>query len=537
MKSDVEITVTGLPGIDAKAVAGVSITYPYNEIPVASVQLVAPYVEENARALLCDPDSIKKQTRSSGVKITLRTKSGCIKFDGVFDGLSFTQSPGGMSYSAIIKSKFQVMREIYPKFIGVDPISVLPFKRVVGLEINSGNGADPYASFKAPLSRVDTSGKTLVEYYIELIKEILKCQRQLVTNTTAELASILKLMNDDRYKQSLDKAIEMLDAIDIEHAKASDVRAGRCASYLIEKVIYSQDTLWDTLISGLGDMGCMLLPANDKLFIIPQANYLKMTGISAPQFQEEATAPNHAYPVDYSNFSVNDVSFRNLRACYVLPIAQDANPVATSYRSQLLGTYPSEADANSSPDDGSTGILIIPAPTFIIQNIDSLYTNNSAIQDDLKDNTKAYAGEVVEDSDEPKNDVKAAIEKFEEQIAPLQEVLDKYAKSRFLQEKYSDRGGSFTAQLKTNWVPGTTGFVYSRHPGLFYCFFVNAVTHSISLGGGKVGQATTQVSFNSCRYGGSASSVPGTDEATLFNYTSGDMTTVQNDWLSNVRGS
>ena len=531
MTTDVEVTVTGLP-FDQKAVSGVSISYGYNSIPVASVQLVAPYIEEEAKSFLCDPDSFKKQTRDSNVTIKIKSKTGCIKFDGVFDGLSFSQSPGGFSYAAIIKSKFQCMLELYPKFIGIDPTSALPFKRIVTGAYDFSKGDDPYLAFEAVVKNVQAGGLTLVEYYIELIKVMIDTQAALVSNGPDSTFPILEMLRDKRSKDNIERCRKLLTTVNLDFVKKINVMGGKCGAYLADQVIASEDTLWDTLMSSLDDMGCMLLPGNNKLFIIPKANYLKQTGLSAPGFQEQATSPNIAYPSDFVSFSINDVSYRNIRACYVLPTILDSNALIHDYKSQDLGSFPSASGASDIQDDGSAGFLIVPAPQFIIKNLDGLYTRNDEVQQGLKDK---YAGDVVDDPDTVKDKYKSHIDEFKGDNVAIKPTMDRYAKSRFLQEKYSERGGTLILNvLKPNWVPGTTGSVYTRHPGLFYSFFVNNVTHSVVLGNGNSGSATTTISFNSCRYAGNGSKVPGTNSADLYQYSSGDMASVQQTWLSDV---
>lgn len=534
--SDVQVTVSGLP-FNQKAISGISITYPYNSVPVASLQLVAPYIEQTNASFLCNPDQFKVSTRASPVTINLKSKTGCINFTGVFDGMSLVQSPGGFSYSAIIKSQFQCMHELYPKFPGIDPTSIIPFKRSPILHIQNGDSTDPYLYFQSPLGAVNASGLTLVEFYIALIKALLNSQikSQLSSNTTSELAPILTLLQDPIYQANAQKCLNFLDNINLDYVKKTNVIAGQCLDYLMWKVINARDTLWDTLASGLDDMGCMLLPANNTLYVIPKASYLQMTGLSAPGFRQQATSPNQAYPADFSNFSINDVSYRNIRACFVVPMIESSEHILHAYITQSLGCYPQTGD-NSVHEDGSTGILIVEAPIFLIRNIDGLYTKNDQVQNTVK-SAQSWAGAKVVAATSAQQQLDTAIDEYQASIEAAQPVMNNYAKSRFLQEKYFDRGGSFNMQLKPSWVPGTTGFLYSRHPGLYYNFFVTSVTHEVMLGNSKVGTAATQVNFCACRYAGSPGDIPGVSQADLYNYSSGDMAALQQAWLSDVSGT
>lgn len=535
MKTDVEVRITGLP-FDQKAVNGVSISYNAYGIPTASIQLVAPYIEEQAKSFLCDPDSFKKQTRDNPVNISIKSKTGCINFDGVFDGMSFIQTPGGFSYAAILKSKFQPMLELYPKFIGLDSASTVPFRRQI-VTTTKFNEEDPFDAFQVATQNVTADNKTLVEFYIELVKALVNSQINLIANSTADTLPILELMKDERYKKNTQKCLDIINQLDLTHVKKMKVRANKQGNGMLRALVDTRDTLWDIIDSCLDSLGCMMLVGNDTIFMVPKANYLKMSNLSTPGFQEQSTTPNVAYPSDVLSFSINDVSYRNLRGCYVVPAgAVGADNIRTSYLSSYIGSFPNlRSGASDIPDDGSSGLLIVEAPQFLIQNLDGLYTANERIQNSIS--SGAYAGEVVEDPNQPKQEYADVSKNYSSQIQAAREVLDMYAKSRFLQEKYSERGGTLTLNvLKPNWVPGTTGAVYTRHPGLFYSFFVTNVTHSVSLGEGNSGHATTQVSFNSCRYAGNPGKIPGTNSVELYDYSASDMATLQQSWLDDVSG-
>jgi hypothetical protein len=539
MNSDVEVTVTGLP-FNQKAISGVSISYGYNSIPVASVQLVAPYIEEEARSFLCDPDSFKKQTRDSPVKISIKSKTGCINFDGVFDGMSFCQTPGGLSYSAIFKSKFQSMLELYPKWIGIDPGSILPFKRVINSQFQSSNsGEEPYLAFKTELGNLmPAGGDNMMQFLVKMLKALVTSQKNVTngTNTTEKVLPILGLMDGPRYKDNVDRCLAFLELVDLSNVSKIDVMASQNGGYVVDSVLSSTDTLWETLSNSLNQFGAMLLPANNKLFIVPKANFLKMSNLSVPGPQDQSTTPNVAYPSDFVSFVINDTSYKNIYGCYVVPTFLDAHATTQSYSANYVGSYPNiVSGASDNPDDGSSGLLIVNAPQFIIHNFDSIYAANEKVQNEMAQN---FAGDKV-DAPEQVKDKYAQIAKTQAgQSRSIQETLDKYAKSRFLQEKYSERGGSLTLNvIKPNWVPGTTGSVYTRHPGLFYSFFVNTVTHSVSLGAGNSGSAVTQISFNSCRYAGNPGKIPGTNSVDLYSYSSGDMESLQHAWLSDVAGT
>lgn len=536
--SDVTISVSGLP-FGAEAVSGINLEYDINQPGVAQLSLALPYLQSTSGlAFLCNPDQYKASTRNSPVTIDVKAKTGCIKFEGFFDGLSFNQSLGSMNYSAVIKSNFFYLDEVFPKFIGVDPSSLFAFKRVTGTIFDNGNTADPYEAFRGPLTSIsaDFKDKTIVEGIVSLLIAALKSQSNasLVTNMDNNLLPVLKLLEDARYKKAVEKAVSYLEAVDYSFVTGTELKASRTAPWIIEQVLASDMTVWQTLVTMLNEVGCMVVPGNSRLFVVPQSMFNKMSGISTPGKQQKATSPNVAFPADYNNLSVNDVGRKNIRACFIYPIFTDSYASTLTKRAAVVGAYPTAGD--ELPDDGSVGIRIFPAPQFLTSNIDALYMTNQEIINTISTN-KSLSGDTVDDPE-------AIRQKFEESIAILdkestklqEKALNYFAKLKFLQEKYGDRMGNVTMEFKPSWVPGATGCVYSRSPGLFHCFFVSNVVHSIQLGNGSSGSATTSINFKACRFGGSIGSVPGVDNVELYNYNTGKMTQFMNSWLSDVGG-
>lgn len=537
--SDVTVSITGLP-FDQKAVSGISFNFGYNSIPCAYLQLVPSYVEKNNKSFFCDPDSFKKQTRDSFVNISVKSKLGCLKFEGIFDGLSFSQAPGAFSYSAVIKSKFQSLLEVYPKLIGIDPSSLMVFKRDNQyMSVHNADEEHPFVGLRVGANLLPTAGKSLLELYIDVMKFILTSQQSLISNTNQNFAKILKLLQDDVYKKNLAKAMPLISNIDISAVKDNKILADYCLPWIVDRIVNSPDTMWDALLSGLDYMGCMLLAGSSKLFVLPKANFLKLTG-KVPEIKqtgEKSSVPNQAWPADYSNFSISDRSYRNLRACFVVPIVVDAgssNPGGFgSWQAQIYGSYPVDGSSDI-PDDGSTGVLIKPVPPFFAANLTSLYSYNDKVQSALKDASQAYAGTIVGDAVIAMEQLFSDSKKNNSIVKTYQKTFDNLAKSYFLQEKYEDRGGAIQLLFNPKWIPGTTGFAYSRHPGLCYNFFVTSVTHEIALGSGNSGSALTTVNFSSCRYAGSPSAVPGTDTVDLYGYDEGKMKSIQQKWLSDI---
>lgn len=540
MKADVEVDISGDIPIKPMHISGVSFVYSYNQIPQAAVELAVAYMSTTGgQALLCNPDQYKASTRKSPVTITVKAKTGCISFKGFFDGLSVNQSPGAVSYAAVFKNQFQFLNEVYPKFIGSDPSSLLPFKRLTGLSIVADD-RNPYEQYRGPLKEASATltGKTLMEGVVEMFKAALKAQ---LTATKASNMSIsdfefLKIFEEESYKNSVTQAIEYLENIDFSAVSAAKLRASRSTKWLMDTVLSTTGTVWESMLQIFNELGCVMVPGNDKLFILPQAAFLKASGAFVPNPQQKARNPNTAYPADYNSYSISDVSYKNLRACITVPTSVD--PISTLYSSVLtcMGAYP--IDGDELVDDGATGILSVEAPQALLQNVEALYIERSESLNKINSKESMASEPIPSSANESKEKINTAVEKVDTDARRiLKEALNDYAQARFLQEKYFERGGMLSMEFKPSWVPASSGTLYSRLPGLFYCFYVATVVHTISLGNGNTGTAATRVDFNSTRYAGSFGSVAGADEVRLFGYNTGKMVAYQTSWLSDVNGN
>ncbi|HEY8400049.1 MAG TPA: hypothetical protein VIK89_02235, partial [Cytophagaceae bacterium] len=200
---------------------------------------------------------------------------------------------------------------------------------------------------------------------------------------------------------------------------------------------------------------------------------------------------------------------------------------------QCLGVYPREAD-NEIPDDGSCGVLIVETSPFFLKGTAYAFTANGDLQETISEGENYNNKEPVESVEKVKQEMETYAEEVNE--ATEDQILDYYAKLKFLQTKYLDRTGSFTTVFNPYWVPGTTGSLYTREPGLYVNFFVHTVTHDIGLAPPSIGRAVTQVSFNSARMSKDAQGVPGVTKEELFNYTVEDMVNLQKSWTNNITG-
>ena len=536
---DVEVTIDGLP-FGQDAVTGVSISYGFNSVPVASLQLDAPHInEEYGGVLLCDPDTYKK--RDKLVNISIKAKTGCLNFTGYFDGLNIVQTPGGYEYTAIIKSKFQRLMEIFPKIPGLWPGSVNIFRVPKALKVQFGNTDVLYTTFRDGKSESIETNIPIGVFVKKLFRLLVKTQIdwQITTNVTKDIQKMVNVIMSNNYKKNLQAALPLLDAINTTAIEGCELKANACAEGLLDLVLAEQANLWDLMVSAYKEMGCILVPANDTLFIVPEAGFLKIKNEHAA-FQQEATSINHAFPADYNSLMINDNGYINLKYCFMAPVLDglthaltEASPASL----HMLGVYPPEGEDSEIPDDGSCGVLIGRSPGFLFNALSYSYTITAdEVQPPLSNPGTPHAPIRTIDSPEAAKEKREDHQKKMEARREMQQkALDDWAKARFLQAKYAERGGSFNTQFHPKWVPGSTGSLYARLPGLFFNFFVTGVHHSISLSAPKTGTAITQVSFGSTRYSGNPGGVPGVEKDEFYNYATTDMENFQSQWVHNTQ--
>jgi hypothetical protein len=289
----------------------------------------------------------------------------------------------------------------------------------------------------------------------------------------------------------------------------------------------------------MDNAGCVLLPSNENLYVVPQSNFVALNG-TCPAIKEQSIEPNVAYPADYSNFVLNDNCYKNIRYCFISCVGQGG---ATTSRegaivSSWMGQYPENED-DIHPDDGASGVYVTQAPPWLGRNIGALFMLHSKQATDGLTSGTAHTDigstKEVTDVDQGKQAATSKQQEYDSkygsQAEDVKKVLNKYAKARFLQEKYSDRTGSFSLQFNPQWVPATTGFLASRQPKVMFNFYVTSVTHHIEISGAQTGTASTHVNFNCARYGGDMGSIPTVDSNELYDYNEGSMKGLQSHWL------
>ena len=536
MNSDIQVTVSGGLPFNEAGITGVAITYGYNMIPSAMLTLNVPYIMENAAGFFDNPTQFKKSTKSSmSVKIKIKSSLGCLNFTGFFDGLSIVQTPGGMEYTAIIKNKFQVLTELYPKLMGMYPGSIAIGRSIPNLTYIPGKNVE-YEALTAGAATI-SANLAPTEFYLEYLKKVVESQidNSNYFSTSLDVSSVRELLDKTSYKDNLKLCKKLLSEVDISFAKAEGYQCNRDLQYHADLISSGGDDAWTLLLNVMNESGCVLLPSDNTLYVIPQSNFLKLDG-SCPPVGAQSSSPNKAYPADYSNFILNDNSYKNIKYCLATAISSTAGVGNRNIAPNLqqMGVYPKN-DQDLQPDDGASGVLLVTTPAWMGRTIaGAVFLNTKNLSTNQE---KAYpaAGKTKElDSvdqakqivDDPMNTAEVLAQSKE-----VKKILDNYAKARFLTEKYIERTGSFSLQFSPKWVPGTTGFLASRQPKAMFNFYVTGVTHNIATSGARSGTATTQINFNSARYGGSIGVIPSIEINDLYNYSPGSMAGVQNKWL------
>ena len=535
MKTDVQVTVTGLP-FSSAGISGISISYGVNSMPTASLELDACYIQKNAPAFLCNPDKYK--VRSKAVSITVKTKTGCLYFDGFFDGLSVSQSVGSLTYTATIRSVFQRLLEIYPRTWGVCPSSFNIFTDPDQLKVQHGNPLRIFTAAEVGAIHGTKTDGTIPKFIIDLVKVMINTQFDSSKNVSPSPAAndILKLMQDS-YLKNLNAAKELINRIDLTYVNDCAIQSAFSADMAMQLITSNQFTdLWSMLVNVFNYLGCCLVVGNRTVTVLPETKFLKFDH-PVPKFQSTIVRTNCADPGQYNSFSTSDTGRVNIKAVYVTTDTSEMmskgsinmdNPLATT-----MGVYPPNGGKDPEiPDDGADGILIVNAPAFFLTAMNGLATTNPKAQASQLAQNPPFIDRVY-DPRGITTIITATTDSLKKANVTFETLRNQYAKLKFLQSKYEDRVGQLTTYFNPHWVPGTSGSLYMRLPGSFKQFYVTNVHHVISMKSPNSGTAVTSVSFCSVRQG-TYGNIPGVTQDDLFQYDQTKMKQFQASWLKDT---
>lgn len=510
MSSQISISVEGLKDASGSKIKvnpiGVELNYTYNEIPFALVNLQGTDV-----ALLCGFEQYRRQP----VTIKISSEFGCIKFEGLVDGLSMAQSVGSIALQMVVKNSFQVLKETYPKLPGLHPAGIDLFRRIDLVKFNGMDG-DFFRKISLDVAvklNIDTNAKNVIDYFIHAAKVFVKGQQQieLVATIAGNVAGIVKVAQDSA-KTTLPIALDKLSKIDTTFVKGMPFNASSpmVSNQIIDNLAISNDNLFSSLINSLAEFGCVLVISNSKAFVVPEVGFLKIDHSKVPGPGELSTISNVIYPAQYDTLRFDDNGYRDIRACYVV---SDANM-------QLPGTkFTSELGYYIDPSTAKGGVLTLSLPSYVaIGGAGYLFNATKDQQKSILNEADNISEEFEEAS--LKESLRATDTKLEAGTADMQDTfINNWAQLKYLQSKYMDRTGSFSMRFNPKWCPAAIGTLYTRRPGVYIDFFVTSVSHRFSVSAPNSGTAETVVNFNCGRMGKSTDGT-GIDKVKFYDYDS-----------------
>jgi hypothetical protein len=499
-----------------------------NSVPYAelSINPVADGVEGKTFIQSCDFDHNYRRKQLS-VIVSAHVEAGgmnsrvCLRFDGVIDGLSFSQSPGNLSTQLVIKSKMQWLTEIAPKIIGLHPSSIDIFQipTVLNWQRDPGTGN---VLLQNTLSGAGVTGqldstKNIIDWYLSLLRAAITSQQNAVTtlaeNSSEYLALGQVLKSQDIFKDGnlASIVLEQLDSIDTSAVQNLPVKAGASfmTGLLADSLVSMRDSVFANLIRFVSEMGCILVVGNSRSFIVPEAAYLTVPKPSVPALRQASRIPNIAFPAEYENFAFNDNGYVNLKGVYVIHDQNTNQYATTTVNNTDFGVY-IDPDPTSKGNIQFTHIPQLASLGFV----SSTLAGGQGVQQLLGTGSALLNQQVSAD------DVTSAVDAFSAQNLADQQIvrafMDKWAQMAYCKMKYDDRVGSFSTVYKNSWTPGSMGSLYTRLPGIYCDFFVTSVTHHFQLNPPSSGVISTTVSFKGGRLGPNVNT--GLDKIDLYAY-------------------
>jgi len=515
---NVKVTISGeLSGVITPI--GVTITYPKSGLAIAIVD-----VDPTTTSLIASVDSY----RHTSATITITTPSGSIKFVGFFDGLTFNQTRGGFAYQAVFKSKFQDLMYIYPRLFGVSCGTEYFCRKSVATIPPTQN--DELIVNWTPNNKKIPPGPIL-RYYINCLISFVESQKNsssVLQMRVSDQKQILELLQNPVYQKQLNYAESLLASIDTSAADGCILNGSSLDGFakIQQYVTARTNNLFELLVNGLNGFGCSYFSGANTMFVVPENTFLALDTRNTPGYRQESAIINVAYPAQFTNLSFNDNGYRDIRYCVLVGpqgwiTGANYQPVQTT-----LGLYEDK-------DSKSTGIVILPVPDLL-----SMITSGAAgiIQKDARTNLAAGNGHSLNNTNQV-GDTDKSTKKEDSVVTTSSNVIEgarikynKWAQIKYYQLKYADRTGSILMSFNPNWCPGTSGLAYTRYPGILVDFFVDSVSHRVSLTAPNTGEATTAIQFSSGRVNGA--SISGADE--FYNYDLAKMKKIQKSFVQDI---
>ena len=505
MTSNVQITLTST-NFPAVTPIGAIVNYGINKIPTALVPL-----DPSSLKLLCNFD----QYRRTKVQLNIETTNGCLHFPGLVDGLSFSQTPGGLTATLVLKHEFQWLTELYPRIIGFAPTTNNIFRPNTTLKIDWGNAAR-----SEMMSQIQQYGlnlnfdANLVDFYINTLQVAVQSQNiTQITNqdgTTLGLQTVLADSDISR-KNLRAYVLGLLRKINTSATAALNIKASssKIADQVLQDMAMMRDNIFSNLTRLLGTIGCCIVIGNTQAFVVPEASYLLVPKIDSLQRGKTATRPNIIFPAEYDHVSFNDNGFVNIKGVYV--IADQGAKIAGSGPAAVvdMGYY-------SDPNPNANGnITVETLPTLVSYGlVEASVQGGAGLQPRIKQN-KSLLGKQLTHG-QVSLAVNSSNAKTYDSWAQRLIFMQQWAEMEYCKLKYDDRTGNINTYFRNNWAPGAAGTLYTRQPGTFIDFFVTDVVHNFTMSPPNSGTATTSISFKSGRMGTTTGT--GIDTLQLYKY-------------------
>jgi hypothetical protein len=512
LTNDVKITVTGDQSAEMQAFAasgndienllptGIALRYGINVIPSATLDLTPEDLD-----IVCDMN----RWRRTPVKVRIDSRHGCMTFRGLIDGLSLSQSVGDMRMQMIVKHPFQLLAEINPKLLGYHSAGVNFTRRVEALQVEMNNSEANVVKYAIIADLQPDFSKPLFEGIIAVLKAVINSQlrwkrtQRRIGRSAQQAVEAAKAIGEKHLKV----ALALLDSIDFQYVPTKLTLADFFTlNFVLETMCETRSNLWDVLMALLEPVGCGLVIANNKAFIVPNSGFLQQNHRSSINFREISKEPNIYFPAQYNSVTFNDNGYRDISGVYAVSDDLNVNGVDGFFHDKING--------------GSGGIIGEVMPYVMAFNNAALRAAgipevSKGAGDTQRSNTKADSAEGTSEEEQleavkktAEEEKKTSDEDQKEENAfeqrkndALYNFANQWAELRYYQLKYTDRIGGIGMLFNPNCAPGAIGTAYLRAPGVYIDFFVTEVSHEIRLSIPDHAQALTHIGFNCGRMG------------------------------------
>jgi hypothetical protein len=557
MNTNVQITLSSTDPIITAIipnlkVLGASISYGINRLPVAQVD-----VDPSGLQTFCDFDNYRRRDLTVTIKTGgLSYDPGCLQFNGWLDGVNISQHPGSLSSALIIKHKFVLLNEIYPRILGLNAgtANMFTVQQPVTYEPNQFGPASAntqfltsdlplYGIFSGPQFTPDLT-LPIIPFIIQLFKIVVVYQA--TTGVLQVANSYLNIQN------ALGKVIEaqqinannllpvvknLLNQINTSYTSNEVLQASNTllsagsptiACSIISAMSGLDDTVLNSMIRFIGQYGSTFVVGNKTAFVVPEAAYLQVTIDPSLLVNKRSIQRNVAYPADYDSFNFNDNGENTIKGVYVVPDTVGLQGTWAVGGVNVLNGYYIDPAPNTLGN-----IVVKTLPQLAESYVSRIVTQGSmAIQTNIKNGDNLITKKV--ETEEATDNFMANKSQILAERDNILSFLNAWAQGEYCRIKYGDRVGSISMPFNNNWTPGAPGAAYTNHPGTWVHFYVTEVSHSFQVTPGS-GNASTNVNFNGGRPGKSISS--GLTSVPLYNYTYANSQDFCNHFVTDISPS